>query len=91
MKKYGIVLLVVVLISCPFWAQFFITGAGTDNKAVDLISQISPTYRPWCSNLGFSFGSTAEPFLFALQIAVGLALMAVFFSMLRKRKLHEKK
>lgn len=90
MKKLGVVLLVAALISCPFWVQFFITGAGTDNRAVDIVSQIEPSYRPWCSNFGLNLGSTAEPFLFALQIAVGLALMAVFFSMLKKRKLHEK-
>ena len=79
-------LIAMLLISCPFWVQLFHPGAGTDDKAIDLLTSINPSYHPWVKRIGLEISESAEPYMFALQITIGVIVFAIFFYLLRKNR-----
>ena len=51
---------------------------GTDNKSVDVIKEIAPNYQPWASPVWEHDSPLAEPLLFSLQAALGLAIIIYY-------------
>ena len=50
-------------------------STGTDEQAVGLVKALAPDYRPWFSPLLELPGGGTEQLLFALQAALGLAVV----------------
>jgi cobalt/nickel transport protein len=50
-------------------------SSGTDEQAAGLVKVLAPDYRPWFSPLLELPGGGTEPLLFALQAALGLAVV----------------
>ena len=91
MKKYQniiLLFLVVGLIAVPLWmvkapepgpdgkeVEIF---TGADDKAKDMISTISPGYKPWYKPLMTPPSGEIETFLFALQAALGAGFIAYY-------------
>lgn len=68
-----LVALVISLAPFAFGGEF----EGTDDKAVALIGQLRPDYKPWFT-VFFEPSEAAEPFLFAAQAALGAAFIGYF-------------
>lgn len=60
-------------------------AAGSDEQAARLTQALAPDYRPWAAPLFGAPESAAEPWLFALQAALGLAALAYCLIRLRQR------
>jgi cobalt/nickel transport protein len=85
-RRVYYVLIAIVLVSCPFWVQLFHPGDGTDDKAIDLLTSINPSYQPWVKRIGLEISESAEPYMFALQIAIGVIVFTFFFYLLKKNQ-----
>ncbi len=87
-NKQNIILLVlvVVLAFMPLVWQQGANFGGSDDKAKDMISEISPSYQPWFSNIWEPPSDEIESFLFALQAALGAGFLGYFFGYYRGRK-----
>jgi len=71
----GMVLLLLVLAGLPSLAQWLgIDRSGTDDKAMELIGQISPGYQPWAEPI-FEPSERLEPLLFLLQALGGAGVL----------------
>lgn len=86
MKRYQNALLlvaVVLLAVLPLWlveqpangAGIF---AGADNKAMELIGQIAPTYQPWFAPLLAPASGEIASLLFAVQAALGAGFIGYY-------------
>jgi cobalt/nickel transport protein len=60
-------------------------GGGTDNQAQGVIEKIAPDYQPWFESL-FTPGSASESLLFALQAAVGAAVIGYYVGFVREKR-----
>jgi len=86
MKRHqnALLLLAVVLLAVlPLWlveqpangADLF---AGADNKAMELIGQIAPTYQPWFAPLLEPASGEIASLLFAVQAALGAGFIGYY-------------
>jgi len=86
MKRHqnALLLLAVVLLAVlPLWlvdkpangAGIF---AGADNKAIELIGQIAPTYQPWFAPLLEPASGEIASLLFAVQAALGAGFIGYY-------------
>jgi cobalt/nickel transport protein len=64
---------------------------GTDNQATAVIEQNDPHYRPWFSSVFTPTSPSVESGLFALQAALGGAVLGYALGRLRGRRLAEEK
>jgi cobalt/nickel transport protein len=60
-------------------------GGGTDNQAQGVIEQIAPDYQPWFESL-FTPGGGSESLLFALQAALGAAVIGYYVGFVRTKR-----
>ena len=60
-------------------------GGGTDNQAQGVIEKIAPDYQPWFESL-FTPGGGSEILLFALQAALGAAVIGYYVGSVRKKR-----
>lgn len=70
-----LLLIALVIALAPF--AFNDEFEGTDDKAVGLIGQLRPDYKPWFT-VFFEPSETAEPFLFGAQAALGAGFIGYF-------------
>ncbi len=74
-KNTILILFVIALAIVPL---LFLQGAefeGADGMAEDLIVEIAPDYEPWFSPLTEPASGEIESLLFALQAAIGAAII----------------
>lgn len=64
----------VVCLALPILGGYVDFGAGTDDQAGDMVAQLSPSYEPTPFFSTFEPSEALEPWLFALQVALGIAL-----------------
>ena len=69
-------ILAVVCLALPILAGLFDIGAGTDDQAGEMIGRLTPGFNPTPFLESFEPSEFAEPLLFALQVAIGIALFA---------------
>lgn len=69
-------LLALICLALPILAGFFDIGSGTDDQAGEMIGQLTPGFSPTPFYQSFEPSELAEPLLFALQVAIGIALFA---------------
>ena len=83
-RQNALLLLAVVLLAVlPLWlidppangASIF---AGADDKAMELIGQIAPTYQPWFAPLLEPASGEIASLLFALQAALGAGFIGYY-------------
>jgi cobalt/nickel transport protein len=60
-------------------------GGGTDNQAQGVIEKMAPDYQPWFESL-FTPGSASESLLFALQAALGAAVIGYYVGFVREKR-----
>ena len=60
-------------------------GGGTDNQAQGVIEEIAPDYQPWFESL-FTPGGGSERLLFALQAALGAAVIGYYVGSVRGKR-----
>jgi cobalt/nickel transport protein len=79
-------ILLILLAGAVILAPILVSGdfAGTDDQAAEAVGQLSPGYRPWAKAV-WEPSEAAEPYIFALQAALGVAFIAYFFHRLRRR------
>lgn len=61
-------------------------GGGTDNQAQEVIEKIAPDYQPWVEPLFTPPGSESESLLFALQAALGAAVIGYYIGHVRGKR-----
>lgn len=76
---------VVVLVVAPLVARRGAEWAGADSRAADEVTAIDPDYEPWFEGWWSPPSGEIEGFLFALQAAVGAAVLGYVVGARRKR------
>jgi len=62
-----------------------VAATGTDEQAAVMVRTLAPDYRPWASPLFGAPGEGVESLWFALQAALGLALLVYCLRVKRNR------
>lgn len=75
-SKISLGLFALLGLTLPLMAGYFDFGLGTDDQAGDLVSTIAPNYTPMDWIKLFEPSEALEPWLFVVQVAIGLGLIA---------------
>ena len=78
--------LVILLVVVPLVLRNGSEFGGSDNAAQEAISSVDPGYQPWFTPLWVPPGSEIESLLFALQAALGAAVIGYFFGLKRGQR-----
>ncbi len=92
MKKKHWILLGLIALFCvgvPLAGMLIDFGEGTDDAAGTMIEQISNTPPPETQGFGFHPTEGQEPWLFVLQILIGLGIF--FWALVALNKHHSNK
>ncbi len=84
-----IIVIVMVLMALPVIFSGGQDFSGTDQKAMDMINQVSPEYKPWFHNIWTPPGSEVESLLFALQAALGSGFIGYYFGCQRCKRQYQ--
>ncbi|GAD05608.1 hypothetical protein HQ45_05880 [Porphyromonas crevioricanis] len=84
-------LLALLALAVPIVGIFVDFGGGTDDAAGEMIGQITPGFEPSDRSFGISPSEEAEPWLFVLQILIGLILFAIALYALNKNHKREQR
>ena len=84
-----LVFVVVVLAVIPLYVARDAEFEGADGKAEEAIAEIKADYEPWFSPVFEPKSSEIESALFALQAAIGAAVIGYGLGYLRGRKKKE--
>ena len=82
--RQNLILLVLALLISLIPLAMYSDFAGTDDAATEAIGEIRPDFKPWFSFL-WEPAENHEPFLFALQAALGASFIAYFAWRHRRR------
>lgn len=88
-KKYNKILLIVILLAClavPVASAWIDFGGGTDDAACDVIHHITGQEGQAIEMeaIGYEPSDESEPWLFVLQIAIGIAIFVGGYFLLKK-------
>ncbi|MBM6404211.1 energy-coupling factor ABC transporter substrate-binding protein [Phycicoccus sp. CSK15P-2] len=90
MREHRTTLVLVVLAVAVVLGCFLVAGnvgyGGTDGAATDAITATDPGYQPWFEHLWAPESKEIESALFALQAALGGAVIGFVFGTLRERR-----
>ena len=78
-------LLIIVLLALIAVPLLFMPGTiftGTDDKALKVIAETAPSYKPWLQNIWKPQAGT-EALLFTLQAAIGSFVLGYILGLLR--------
>lgn len=90
-KQTAILLILVIMLAfMPLVWQQGAEFGGSDDKAKDMIGEISPAYHPWFANIWEPPSGEVESFLFALQAALGAGFVGYFFGYYRGRRIEKR-
>ncbi len=80
------IVFLIIIAAAVVLAPIIVTGdfAGTDDQATAAIGQLKPDYKPWAASL-WEPSEAAEPWLFALQAALGVGFFGYFAYRHRRR------
>ena len=77
-----------ICLALPILAGIFDIGAGTDDQAGEMIGHLTPGFSPTPFWESFEPSELGEPLLFALQVAIGIALFAWgYYQLVYKKRL----
>ena len=83
--SWSFALLALGALALPILAGYVDIGAGTDDQAGEMIGQLTPGFTPTPFWESFEPSEALEPILFAVQVALGIALFAWGYYLLRRR------
>jgi cobalt/nickel transport protein len=78
--------LAVALAVVPFLIKSGSKFAGTDNLALQAITQLRPDYTPWIQSLWKPPSSEVESLLFTLQAALGAGFIGYYLGSRKNSK-----
>lgn len=81
-----LVALVILLAIVPLFLNPGSEFGGADGEAEPLIAELAPDYEPWFSPIWEPPGGETESLLFALQAALGTAVIGYFFGVQRGKR-----
>jgi len=84
-SKVLVIITIIVLIGVPL---LFLQGkifTGTDDRALQVIAETAPTYKPWLSSFWKPQGDN-EALIFTLQAASGSFILGYILGLLKGRK-----
>lgn len=84
-KNFMLLALTIILIITPLLLNSKAEYGGADGEAENLISEISPDYKPWFSSLYEPPSGEIESLLFSTQAAIGAGFIGYYLGS-RKRK-----
>lgn len=85
-KNILLIMAVIILLSAPLIFLKDAAFEGSDGQAEDVISEINPSYEPWFSSLIVPASGEIESLLFALQAALGAAVIGYFYGFVRGKR-----
>lgn len=88
-KKYSIILalLGLLFLAAPIASMFIDFGSGTDDAACDVIEDVTGSGQFInIDTLGLEPSEAAEPWLFVLQVVIGLSIFFIAIWQLKKLK-----
>lgn len=95
MKDKGkVIILLALVVLIAVFPLFLIEDSefgGADDAAEDLIGEINPSYEAWAEPLYEPPGAETESLLFALQAALGAAILGGGFGYYKGRSDRDKK
>lgn len=75
-----IISVAIFLVVLQFYLSNIVSNyEGTDDQAVNLISEIAPNYTPWFHHIWEPSNERSETLLFAFQTTLGLAVLVFYF------------
>lgn len=95
MKNRGL-LAILLLLACALIVVFPLMAiadsefAGADDKAMEMIENISPGYEPFTQNIFAPPGSETETLFFCLQATIGAGVIGFGFGYLIARTKYKK-
>jgi cobalt/nickel transport protein len=84
-----LIILAISLVPIAFYLNPDSEFQGADGQAEEIINKVNPDYVPWISSLWKPPGAETESLLFALQAAIGAAVVAYglgYFTGTREKK-----
>ncbi len=84
-KTLALSALAVLALALPIVGTMVDFGSGTDDQAGEMVMRLAPSHDPSPFFSGYEPSETAEPWLFVLQIVIGLALFAWALWTLKRR------
>ena len=85
-KNFILLLVLGVIIAVPLVLYKGAQFTGTDDKAGDMITQISPGYKPWFKPVFQPGSDGVENALFILQAGIGLSFIGYYIFWIYKRR-----
>lgn len=73
--------IVILLAIVPIFMNPGSEFGGADGKAEEVIAEIQPDVQPWVQPIWEPPGGETESLLFALQAAIGAALIGYYFGL----------
>lgn len=91
MKRNCLLILAFIIITAvPFFISNGADFEGADGQAEDVITAIHPDYKPWADFIWEPASGEIESLLFALQAAIGAAVIAYFVGLARGKNLRQR-
>lgn len=86
LRNAVLLLLVVVLVVFPLYLKRGAPFGGADGRAEEVIAQIEPDYKPWCTPLWEPPSGEIESLLFAVQAAAGSGFVFYYLGYVKGRQ-----
>ncbi len=85
-QKFGMGIAAIACLAAPLLALSVDFGEGTDDRAGQMVEQLNPGHNVQSLFSAFEPSESSEPWLFALQVCIGLGLFAWAIWTVRKTK-----
>jgi cobalt/nickel transport protein len=82
-----LVIIAILLIASPLIINKNAEYSGSDGKAEEVITEISPNYKPWVSSIYKPQSGEVESLLFVVQASLGTGIICYYLGYMKgKRK-----
>ncbi len=91
-NKITLILLGLLALAMPLLSIFVDFGQGSDDAAGTMIEHLAPNYSIAERSFGYEPSEAAEPWLFVLQVLIGLAIFgfALYIYIKKTKKVQAK-
>ncbi|MDO4692240.1 MAG: energy-coupling factor ABC transporter permease [Porphyromonadaceae bacterium] len=86
MRQFLLTLGALVCLAAPILSAYIDFGEGSDDRAGAMVESLAPDYLPTPFFEGYEPSETLEPWLFVLQVVVGIALFVWAYRLFSKRQ-----
>lgn len=85
LRTLGLSLLALVCLALPVVGGYVDFGSGADDQAGEMVEALATGYEPTPFFEGYEPSEAAEPWLFALQVGIGILIFALAYRAIRRR------